>query len=61
MLFHWLGEDQIVGQLAIEEEALLDPVLNYEVTVTSKVCTLFSKPIVVTASDAEVPVVPIPG
>src|SRR5205814_3573903 len=60
-LFHWLSEDQIVRQLTIEEEALFDPVLNYQVTVTRHVSPLLSKAIVVAASNGQVNVVPIPG
>src|SRR5207248_7168236 len=60
-LFHRLSEDQIVRQLTIEEEALFDPVLNYQVTVTRHVSPLLSKAIVVAASNGQVNVVPIPG
>src|SRR5438874_1541768 len=60
-LFHRLSEDQIVRQLTIEEEALFDPVLNWHVIRRNLGSSLFSKPIVVTASNGQVKVVPIPG
>src|SRR5437016_21213 len=64
-LFHRLVEDQIVGQLTIEEDTRFDPVLDYAFTVIKEtaevISALFSKPIEVTPSDAQIDVVPIPG
>src|SRR5436305_1470145 len=64
-LFHRLVEDQIVGQLAVEEDTRFDPVLDYAFTVIKEtaevVSALFSEPIEVTPSDAQIDVVPIPG
>ena len=64
VLFHWLSEDQIVGQLTIPEPDGPDPVLDdapflgrYAAHV---VVALFPKSIVVTGSCAQAKVVPIP-
>src|SRR5205085_12123623 len=65
--FHWLSEDQVVRQLAVHKPDGGDPVLNWLANIGVSPSPrnfgspLLSKPIVVTSSNAEVKVLPIPG